>query len=67
MNYLKLPIQHFAWHNISRESLILNLMMVPTILIGAVIGVILVKKISEAHFRIMILVLTVISTVLLFR
>ncbi|GHT62508.1 anion permease [Spirochaetia bacterium] len=67
VNYLKLPIQHFAWHNISRESLILNLMMVPTILIGAVIGVILVKKISEAHFRVMILALTVISTVLLFR
>ncbi|GHT67906.1 anion permease [Spirochaetia bacterium] len=67
VNYLKLPIQHFAWHNISRESLILNLMMVPIILAGALIGVILVKKISEAHFRIMILVLATISTILLFR
>ena len=67
VNYLKLPIQHFAWHNFSPESLLLNLMMVPIILVGAVIGVVLVKKISEAHFRVMILVLTVISTVLLFR
>jgi uncharacterized membrane protein YfcA len=67
VNYLKLPIQHFAWHNFSRESLLLDLLMVPIILVGALIGVIMVKKISEAHFRIMILVLTVISTVLLFR
>lgn len=67
VNYLKLPIQHFVWHNFSRDSLILNLMMVPLILIGALIGVVLVKKISEAHFRIVILVLTTISAILLFR
>jgi uncharacterized membrane protein YfcA len=66
VNYLKLPIQHFAWHNISRNSLILDLFMVPLILIGAFFGVLLVKKISEAHFRIMIYVLTVVSAGLLF-
>jgi uncharacterized membrane protein YfcA len=67
VNYLKLPIQHFAWHNISRDSLILNIMMIPLILAGALIGVVLVKKISEAHFRIMILILAAVSAVLLFR
>ncbi|GHV90892.1 anion permease [Spirochaetia bacterium] len=67
VNYLKLPIQHFAWHNFSRETLILNLLMIPAILVGALLGVIMVKKISEAHFRIMILVLAAISAILLFR
>ncbi|GHV61810.1 UPF0721 transmembrane protein [Spirochaetia bacterium] len=66
VNYLKLPIQHFVWHNITRETLILNAMMVPIILAGALIGVVLVKRISETHFRAMILILATISTFLLF-
>jgi uncharacterized membrane protein YfcA len=66
VNYLKLPIQHFAWHNIHRETLFLDLCMIPPILAGAALGILMVKKLSEAHFRVMIYVLTLVSAALLF-
>jgi uncharacterized membrane protein YfcA len=66
VNYLKLPLQHFAWHNIRREGLILNALMIPVIILGAILGILVVKKVSEAHFRIIIYVLTILSSVLLF-
>jgi uncharacterized membrane protein YfcA len=66
VNYLKLPIQHFVWHNIHRETLFLDLCMIPSILAGAGLGILMVKKLSEAHFRVMIYILTLISATLLF-
>jgi uncharacterized membrane protein YfcA len=66
VNWLKLPIQHFAWHNIKTGGLVLNAMMIPVILAGAVLGILLVKKISEKHYRTMIYGLTILSAGLLF-
>ncbi|MDR0450608.1 MAG: sulfite exporter TauE/SafE family protein [Treponema sp.] len=66
VNYLKLPIQHFVWHNIHRETLFLDLCMIPAILAGAALGILMVKKLSEAHFRVMVYVLTLVSATLLF-
>jgi uncharacterized membrane protein YfcA len=66
VNWLKLPIQHFVWHNIRAGGLVLNAMMIPVILIGAALGILLVKKISEKHYRIMIYGLTILSAGLLF-
>jgi uncharacterized membrane protein YfcA len=66
VNYLKLPIQHFVWHNIHKETLFLDLCMVPVVLVGAALGILLIKKLSEAHFRVMIYVLTLVSATLLF-
>jgi uncharacterized membrane protein YfcA len=66
VNYLKLPIQHFVWRNIHRETLFLDLCMIPVILVGAALGILMVKKLSEAHFRVMIYVLTLVSGTLLF-
>lgn len=66
VNYLKLPIQHFVWHNIHRETLFLDLCMIPVILVGAALGILMVKKLSEAHFRVMIYILTLVSATLLF-
>jgi uncharacterized membrane protein YfcA len=66
VNYLKLPLQYFVWHNISAESLCFNLTMLPFIAIGAWAGIIFVKKISETNYRIVVYLLTVVSTLLLF-
>jgi uncharacterized membrane protein YfcA len=65
VNFLKLPIQHFAWRNITAGGLILDAMMIPVIVIGAVLGVLLVKKISEKHYRVLIYALTILSAALL--
>lgn len=66
VNFLKLPIQHFAWRNITPVGLVLDAMMIPVIVIGAVLGILLVKTISEKHYRILIYALTILSAVLLF-
>jgi uncharacterized membrane protein YfcA len=66
INYLKLPLQYFAWKNISAETLLLDLVLVPFIFIGTFLGVILIKKISESLFRRFVYALLLISTILLF-
>jgi uncharacterized membrane protein YfcA len=66
VNYLKLPIQHFVWRNIHRETLFVDLCMIPAVLAGAALGILLVKKLSEAYFRVMIYILTLVSATLLF-
>jgi uncharacterized membrane protein YfcA len=66
INYLKLPLQYFVWHNISGDTLIFGAAMIPFIACGALLGIILVKKISESLFRTAIYVLTLVSAALLF-
>jgi uncharacterized membrane protein YfcA len=66
VNYLKIPIQVFAWHNITLPGLKLGLVMVPFIVLGAVLGIILVKRISEAHYRRLVYIMSLLSAVLLF-
>jgi uncharacterized membrane protein YfcA len=66
INYLKIPLQYFAWHNITAKTLLFDLYMAPFIVCGAFLGILLVKKISEGVFRTLVFSLTVISSVLLF-
>ena len=66
INYLKLPLQFFIWKNIKPEGLVLNLAMVPFIILGMAAGILMVKKISERHYRIAVYVMTVVSIGLLF-
>jgi uncharacterized membrane protein YfcA len=66
INYLKLPLQYFAWKNISADTLLLDLVLVPCVFIGAFLGVVLIKKVSESLFRIFVYAMLLISTILLF-
>ena len=66
VNYLKLPLQIFVWENISYASIVLNIISIPFMVIGAIIGVYLVKKIPEKSYRIFIIIVTILSTVVLF-
>ncbi len=66
INYLKLPLQYFVWHNISRETLLFDLTMLPAIAAGAWLGIIFVKKVSEKNYRAVVYFLTLVSTLLLF-
>lgn len=65
VNYLKLPLQIFVWDNISWPSLTLNALTIPFIGLGAVLGIIFVKKFPERSYRIFIIVMTVVSTLML--
>jgi uncharacterized membrane protein YfcA len=65
VNYLKIPLQVFLWHNISLDSLKFDLVMIPCILIGIWLGILFVKKVSDAQYRIAVYVLTLASALLL--
>ncbi|MCD7962579.1 MAG: sulfite exporter TauE/SafE family protein [Rikenellaceae bacterium] len=65
VNYLKIPVQIFAWDNITISSVTVNLICIPFIFIGGICGIYLVKKLPEEKYRTMIIILTVLSAGLL--
>ena len=66
INFLKLPLQYFVWNNINGESLLLNLVMLPSIAVGALLGILFVKNVSEKNYRIVVYALTLASALMLF-
>jgi uncharacterized membrane protein YfcA len=66
INYLKIPLQHFVWHNITAKGLLFGVTMIPGILAGAALGLLIVKKVSEVRYRLIVYIMTVVSAVLLF-
>lgn len=68
INVVKLPFHFYIWETINKESLLINLKLVPLILVGLFVGVRLVKLLQEGLYRKMILLLTALGAVLiLFR
>lgn len=64
-NIFKLPFHIFVWHTITKESVVLNLKLLPAIFVGFIVGTILVKYIKDKFFRKMILILTAIGALLI--
>ena len=68
INIFKLPFHFLVWKTVTKETLVLNLVMVPAVIMGFFIGVTVVKLISNLHYRRFILIITAIGAlVLLFR
>ena len=65
INYLKVPIQMFAWHNITTSSLMLDACTLPFVLVGGVVGIMIVKRLPERGFRIFTTAVTCVSVALL--
>ena len=65
VNLLKVPLQAFVWDNITWESLQLNLVMLPVIGIGSLIGIRVVKLLPEKIFRRFIQIVTILSVILM--
>lgn len=66
INLTKVPLHIFVWKTIHLQSVTLNLISLPTILIGAVSGVYLVKLFPEEIYRGFIIVSTLVSSIILF-
>ncbi|MDR2970191.1 MAG: sulfite exporter TauE/SafE family protein [Tannerellaceae bacterium] len=66
VNYLKIPLQVFVWDNISWTTLYLDALTIPFMVAGAVAGVYFVRKVAERTYRIFIILVTVLSTLMLF-
>ncbi len=66
VNLFKVPFHVFIWNTIDLEILIFDLCLFPLILIGAIIGVWIVKKIPERPYKVFVIVSVVLSTFNLF-
>lgn len=65
-NLIKVPLQVFVWHNISSQTVMLAGFMIPAIAAGALLGIVVIKRINEKHFRYTILAMTAIAAMKLF-
>ena len=65
VNYLKLPLQTFVWHNINLTTLAIDACAIPFVLVGAYLGIRLVKFLPEREFRIFTTVVTIISVLVM--
>lgn len=65
INLFKLPFHIFVWQTVTWDSLAINQRLVPGVLAGLWLGIFLVKKIKDHHYRQMILVLTAIGALVI--
>lgn len=65
MNLFKLPFQIFLWKNISVQSLQIDAVLLPTLVVGFLIGLKLVNKVKEANYRKLIIILTLIGSLMM--
>lgn len=63
VNLLKMPLQIFFWHNITLQTTLLAVGMIPAIALGALLGIAVIKKIPEKPFRYVIIVMTALTAI----
>ncbi|NNC48969.1 MAG: sulfite exporter TauE/SafE family protein [Flaviramulus sp.] len=68
INVFKLPFHIFVWETVTKETLVLNSVLIPAVILGFFLGVYIVNLISNVNYRRFILVVTAIGgIILLFR
>lgn len=63
INLSKLPVQIFFWNNIHIKTVLVAITMIPVIALGALFGVMVVKKLNEKSFRYVVICMTLISAI----
>ncbi len=66
INVFKLPFHIFVWKTVTLNTLALNSVMIPIVVIGFFVGVSIVKLISNLNYRRFILIVTAIGGIILF-
>ena len=66
INLFKIPFHVMVWETITLRTFALDVTMLPAIMIGAYLGIILVKIIPEKPYRIFIIITTAIAALRLF-
>jgi uncharacterized protein len=66
INLFKLPFQVIYWKNINTQTLKTDLMLLPAVAIGFVLGVLIVKRIHDENYRKVVIVLTLIGAAVIF-
>ena len=63
INVTKLPLQIYFWGNITMQTALLSALMIPAVLVGAVLGAMVIKRIPEKPFRWLVIVMTAVAVV----
>lgn len=66
INLFKLPFQVVYWKNITLNSLKIDLLLLPALLIGFFSGIYIVRRIKDDSYRKVVIVLTLIGAVFIF-
>lgn len=67
INWFKVPFHLFMWKTITPDVLLLDVMTLPVILLGAYLGVLITRQLSEKTYRWFIIVMTLAAAVFMFR
>lgn len=63
VNWFKVPFHVFVWHTIQWNSVKLSLITLPLIILGAYLGIILVRKLTDTIYRWFIIAMTLIAAI----
>lgn len=63
VNWFKVPFHVFAWHTITWNTVLLDLLTLPVILLGAWLGILIVRQLTDKMYRWFIIIMTVIAAV----
>lgn len=66
INLFKVPIHIFSWGTITWDTLAIDLMLLPAVILGLWLGVKFVRVFQEAQFRRFILIMTAVGAILIF-
>ena len=66
VNLLKVPLHIFFWKTIHLQSLSFNLLMIPPIILGVLLGIRIVKTIPEKGYRAFIMAAIFVAALFLF-
>ncbi len=62
-NVVKLPVHIFSWHTITRESILIDVYLVPAVIIGFFLGLRIVRYFTEDWYRKFLLIATAIGAI----
>ncbi len=65
-NFFKLPFHIWTWKTINEHSLWIDLVLLPSLLLGLWAGIALVKVVKQSHFRQLIMILTALGALIIF-
>ncbi|WP_421878306.1 sulfite exporter TauE/SafE family protein [Marinoscillum sp.] len=65
LNLFKVPFHVFVWETISWDSFLLDLTTLPAVVIGAFLGIWIIKKIPETYYRWFIIATTTLAAILM--
>jgi uncharacterized protein len=63
VNWFKVPFHVFAWQTIGWNTLLLDLITLPVIILGAYLGIVIVGKLSDTMYRWFIIAMTLIAAI----